>query len=232
MKSYIIAVILFLSVSGSSPVRAIVDIENARISQDNPAFQARLNTSVSGKSGNSDSRKSSLGGRLQWANVDSINFIIFDAEKGESSGISDSNKKFVHARHIRRISRSYDYELFAQLESDEFTRLASRRLAGGGARTELIASTTAHSMYLGIGLFASVEKLDERAGTLDAGSYHDIRTNIYLLNEHRVTENAVIKNTLYYQPNIDTGEDYRLLEKFNAFLYYSFMPSIPKIASF
>lgn len=214
MKPVIITIITFVTVVISPVVRAIVDIENASISEHNPAFEARVNASISGKSGNSDTQKSSIGGRLQWADVDSINFIIFDAEKGESSGVLDSNKKFLHGRHIERVTDTYDYELFAQIESDEFTRLGSRWLVGGGLRASLLTSTAAHNMYLGLGVFASVEKLEELAGTTDAGKYRDIRANLYLLNDHRVTASTLIKNTLYYQPNLDSAEDYRLLEKF------------------
>ena len=214
MKHQAILLLAIASQCLPLPAWAIVDIDNAIIRHDNPAFEIKLNLSLSGKNGNSDSQTSSAGGRLQWAKENSISFVVFDTERGDSSGVLSSRNSFIHTRHIARLNDQIDYELFAQMESNEFTRLQLRWLVGGGLRRDFMKNHDGHSLYLGAGAFHATENIEDAISQNEEAEQRTLRVNIYMFNEHQISSSTLVKNTLYYQPDIEAREDYRWLEKF------------------
>jgi hypothetical protein len=62
---------------------------------------------------------------------------VFNHDSGKSSGIRDTNKSILHARHVRKITERRAWEAFGQAEQNEFTRLSFRGLLGGTLRQEI-----------------------------------------------------------------------------------------------
>jgi putative salt-induced outer membrane protein YdiY len=178
------------------------------------AFAGQLNLAVSGKNGNTRNFKAGLGGRLQWFETDYTRFIVLNHEYGESADVQDTDKSFLHLRHIEYYSDALAWELFAQLERNEFTRLSLRALAGAGVRWTLLQQPVNHAFDLGLGAFYSAEELDETPGTTDGGRDNVTRGNIYLVYKYKISDNARLTNTAYYQPSIEEASDYRLLDQF------------------
>ncbi|MDH5570480.1 MAG: DUF481 domain-containing protein [Gammaproteobacteria bacterium] len=200
----------------SSPAFSIVNIEGMQLDKNDKAaaFVGQLNLAISGKNGNTNNFKAGLGGRLQWFETGYTRFMVFNHEYGESADVKDTDKSFLHLRHIHYYSDSLAWELFGQLERNEFTRLSMRALAGAGVRWTLLEQPVRHALDLGLGGFYSVEKLDDTTGTTDGGRDNVTRANIYLVYKYKISDNARLTNTAYYQPDVEETSDYRLLDQF------------------
>ena len=197
------------------PVQAIVNIENMNVLSDEvkQGFEAQLGVDISGKNGNTSKQKAGFDSRLQRFKENGTDFFVFSYEYGESSEVKDTEKSFMHLRHITYISQTLAWEAFAQLENNEFTRLSLRSLIGGGLRFKLGMPSKLHSSYFGTGLFRSKETLDEDPGATDEGSDYATRANLYMVNKIQISDNTSLSNTLYYQPDLSEASDYRLLEQ-------------------
>ncbi len=175
-------------------------------------FEGKLAFDISGQNGNSDKFIAGLGGRAQWYLQDGTHFLVANYEYGEFSGTRDTNKTFLHARNINYITQSQAWETFIQLESNEFTRLEQRSLLGAGFRWQILQSDK-HASYFGIGIFRSREELDMESLS-DQGISYISRLNNYIVYNFAISSHSRLVNTLYYQPNLSDGSDYRLLEQF------------------
>jgi putative salt-induced outer membrane protein YdiY len=209
---YALFPILFFSNSAI----AIVNIENMRIGSDKQGsgFDAKVTLDVNGKNGNTKKIKAGFGSRLQWYEENSTRFVVLNYEYGESVGIKDTDKSFFHSRNIWHQSDLISWELFAQLESNEFTRLSLRSLLGGGVRLNLINDSENQAAYFGLGFFRSKEDLDQQLGATDSGVDYASRANLYLVYKYKISSHSRLANTFYYQPDISEMSDYRLLEQF------------------
>ena len=213
----VVCIVLF-----SSQASAIVNIENMRIDSDDKTegFDGKLALDVSGKNGNTQNSKAGLGGRAQWYAENGTRFAVLNYEYGESSDTKDTDKTFLHFRNIGYLadessgeySREFAWEAFAQLESNEFTRLSLRALLGGGVRWRMLHNAE-QTAYLGLGAFRAKEKLEPSLLATDAGVSYNNRVNLYLVYKYIIADHARLVNTLYYQPDIDETSDYRLFDQ-------------------
>jgi len=207
------APVLFL-LCAARPAHAIVNTENLRLQEPEPGFSGNFAMAIAGQSGNTEKSAASVGTRLTWYHKPVTNFIVFNYDYGKTSGVRDTNKGFLHARHVRGITERRAWEAFAQAQKDEFTRLTYRGLLGGGAR--LVAYKSADDrleLITGIGAFYSREKLDERAGTTDAGIDTLVRGNFYFVVKYRLNDTVSLGSTTYYQPATSDFGDFRALEQ-------------------
>ena len=208
--------LLFVSIiSYSGVASAIVNIENMRVksSEQTEGVDKKLAFDISGKNGNTQKIKAGLGGRVQWYEENATRFMVVNYEYGESADVKDTNKTFVHLRSIQYQSNTLSWETFTQFEENEFTRLKSRMLLGGGARMNVMQSDD-QAIDLGIGLFRSREKLDFAPLTTDTGVTHNNRMNLYMVFKSTLTSHSRVSSTLYYQPDMSEPSDYRLFEQF------------------
>ena len=212
---YVIKTVLLTCLS-MQPVWAIVNIENMNLLSDQArqGFDVQLGLDLSGKNGNTSNRKAGFDSRFQSFKETGTHFLVLSYEYGESGDVKDTDKSFMHLRHIGYVTDTLAWEAFAQLESNEFTRLSLRSLVGGGVRYKLGKLSEFHSSYLGAGLFRSRESLDDDLTATDEGSEYATRANLYMVNKVKLTETASLSNTLYYQPDLSQASDYRLLEQF------------------
>lgn len=176
-------------------------------------FDAKIALDVSGKNGNTQKVKAGLGGRAQWFDPAGTRFIVLNYEYGESSRVKDTDKTFLHFRNIWYRDKQWAWEVFAQIQDNEFTRLSLRALLGGGFRWRMLNNKSS-SVYLGLGVLRSKEKLETVLPATDAGVTYNNRINLYLVNKYNISEHSRIVNTLYYQPDIDEVSDYRLFDQF------------------
>ncbi len=190
---------------------AIVDMESLHLGAPKPGFSGRLEFAAAGSSGNSETGSVELGTRLQWHRAPWTNYLLLDGAYGESRGKADTEKYFVHARHIHAIIPRLDWELFVQGEHDRFARLNFRGLAGGGLRTHLYEREDSGMVLLGTGAFYSAERIS--GGYSDAGTYDTTRGNLYLVLKFAVSPNTTLLSSTYYQPDLADGADYRALEQ-------------------
>lgn len=196
------------------PADAIVNTEDIRVEEPPPGFSGKFSLAVSGQSGNTDKSSVSVGGRLQWVERPRTDFIVFNYDSGKTDGVRDTNRRFVHARHILQQTPRRAWEAFAQAEENEFTRLSFRGLLGGGLRWELYRSPGGDlALTAGSGAFYSREELAARPGTTDAGIDSLVRGNFYLVVKYRLNERVQFGSTTYYQPATSDPGDFRALEQ-------------------
>lgn len=197
----------------SSNSYAIVNMESLHTLKPATGFSGQLDLSLNGSEGSTDKKEYGLATRLQWHQPDRYtNFLLLDGSYGEVNGIKNTEKGFIHARHIRSVSDTLDGELYAQAEQNRFARLTLRTLAGGGARFTLLDHPEQGLVLAGLGAFWSREEIDDAYP--DAGSDTLWRANGYLVAKYRFSPNAQLTNTLYYQPAFEELDDYRLIEQF------------------
>jgi putative salt-induced outer membrane protein YdiY len=207
----ILPVILLFSLS-ALPAQAVVSLENLHLQKPAEGFEGEFDLSAGGASGNTDKVDLSAGTRLQWHLGNHTNFLVMSYAYGQSNDVRDTNRVFLHARHIIQTSNPLAYELFLQGERDEFGRIAFRRLAGGGARFTLLERKERSTAYLGAGAFYEWETVTETLGTTDTGTESTWRGNLYLVLKYHFNENVRLVSSTYYQPSFDDATDYRALE--------------------
>lgn len=189
---------------------AIVNMDGLHFDKQQEEFTAALDLRVSGSTGNSDTKKAALNAQFNWISEKSINLAMLGYQRGESNNIRNANKAFIHYRYIRQLNESFDWELFTQLETNEFTRLSYRGLLGSGVRYTL-AKSEHHRAFLGLGVFHSKEETEVTPGLTDDGVEEFTRANFYFLSKYNVKPKISFSNTIYYQPRIDRFSDYRAL---------------------
>jgi len=191
---------------------AIVNIEGLRAKGSDDGFSSRVNISVSGSTGNAEKVDAGLGSRLQWRYGPRKELAILDYRYGESQGRRNANKTFLHGRHTQAVTDRYGWEGFAQVEQNEFARLKFRGLVGGGLRISLAQDQPDRDDSAGLGLFRSVEILED-SGLSDDRRELLWRANFYLALSHDLNTHARLTSTTYYQPDIADAGDFRLLEQ-------------------
>jgi len=189
---------------------AIVNMDGLHFDSEEETFNVYLDLTASGSSGNSNTTKAALNTQFSWIAEKSINLAILGYQYGESNNDRVVNKSFIHYRYIRKFNNIMDWELFTQLEQNEFTRLSYRALLGLGVRFS-VAKSEKHRAFLGAGGFYSKEKTAFTAGLTDDGVEEFTRASFYFLSKYKISSAINFSNALYYQPRLSSLSDYRAL---------------------
>lgn len=197
-------------VSFSVSAHAIVNVEDLHFNDSGPGSSGAVSLDISGAKGNEDKSRIGTGFLYRLSQEKTTDLVSANYHHGETNGVRDSNNAFLHARHIHDLNNTKAWEVFAQVEKNEFTRLKLRSLLGGGLRKTLMDEAD-YRQYLGLGLFYSVEKLDQAEVTNEDSEQRSTRVNFYSLNRWIWSKNTKLYATLYAQPVINDWKDYRLL---------------------
>lgn len=203
-------ILLFLF---SNQINAIVNVEDMRVAEPSDGFSGKFDFGMAGASGNTEKSNASLGTRLQWHQGKATDFIVLNYTYGESSGVRNTNKGFLHARHVSQSWAKTAWEGFAQAEKNEFTRLSYRGLLGAGLRFSLNNENRQSALHLGLGGFYSIEELEAKTGLTDDGVEKLWRANLYISYKHNLDNGVQLMSTTYYQPEIGNAADFRLSEQ-------------------
>lgn len=194
----------------SVSAHAIVNVEDLHFNDAGIGSSGSVSLDVSGAKGNEDKSQIGMGFLYRLAQEQTTDIVSSNYHYGKTSDIRDSNNAFLHLRHIHDINDTKAWEVFTQVEKNEFTRLKLRSLLGGGLRKKLIDDKS-YRQYMGLGLFYSVERLDQAAVTNEESEQRHTRVNFYTLNRWIWSKNTKLYATLYAQPVINDWKDYRLL---------------------
>lgn len=130
---------------------------------------------------------------------------------GTSRGLTLTKKTFEHARVRASLGERWRWEAFAQHEYDEFRRLSFRALLGSGPAHQIV-ERDAVAILAGAAYMIERERIDERAGTDDAGdSATAHRASLYVTGRQSLGAGVAIVQTAYAQPRLDEPSDLRLL---------------------
>lgn len=195
----------------SSPTMAIVNMEDLHTGKPRDGFSGNVLLSLTSSSGNVDKEDYSVGSRLQWHREPRTQFLIFNASYGKVDGVKNTQKTFLHLRHIEHLRERLAAEAYLQQDTNEFARLDYRRLYGGGLRLTLLEEEQQGNIYLGLGAYHAQEKIS--GDPPDAGKYSEWRASSYLILTYQASANTVLASTTYYQPKFGATSDYRALQQ-------------------
>ena len=132
-------------------------------------------------------------------------------EYGTSRGLTLTRKSFEHVRTRIELDCRWRWEAFAQHEYDQFRRLSLRALAGTGPALQIIDEKPL-ALLAGASYLFEYERLDRRAGAIDAGQRTAAhRGSVYLTGHEEPGEGVLIVETVYAQPRLDHPGDVRVL---------------------
>lgn len=121
---HILVVLIVLTYTGQA--HAIVNMDDLHFKKHQQGMSGNVNFQASSSSGNTESSNVSFNNQLQWNSQAHINLLVLGYEYGETNNTRNLNKSFIHGRHVRQYSERLDYEFYAQVEENEFTRLTYR----------------------------------------------------------------------------------------------------------
>jgi len=155
---------------------------------------------------NKDNYKASV--RVTYDNAtDYVTWAEISGEYGKSNGVEDTSKAFAHVRYIHRVTNNEKlrYELFAQLENDQFRQIKSRVLGGAGLRYKVFNSMERGKGYFGFGGF--YESIKYKNQQIDPAESNE-RINTYLAYSIDFGNSSQFSYSLYYQPKVNNFSDY------------------------
>ena len=188
---------------------AIINIESNRVEEPPAGWSGQLNFLLLGNTGNTEDLDLALGARAVHHDGPHRWLLIANQEYGETSDEEDTDSTVAHARRIYETGPRNAWEGFVQYERDDFRLLTSRLLAGGGHRFTFLPNSKLHRHHLGVGAFAERERED----LPDAeNTERTVRGNFYWSYRYQWHEEIHFANTIYVQPSVEGGGDYRLLD--------------------
>lgn len=197
------SLILFLVVLGFAvPVKAFINIESLRQNLKS-GFYGSSGAALAGSSGNVDVFNVGTNTRNIYKKGDHETIFIAKYEYGEAKGSKNTNTGNVHLRYAQHFSPYLQWELFGQLEFNEFQSLELRTLSGGGLRWRLFDDKRT-SFFFGTGAFYEDETID---GDIDQANG---RGNVYLSLRKIVKQSLEAVASVYYQPSFLRVDDYRI----------------------
>jgi len=194
---------LWLVLFISAPLFAIITIAPVEVGK-KKGFSGLLKGSFETKRGNSDVDNYSAGLRARYDKEDYVLWSDFIFSYGKASGEVNTNKTYVHLRYIHTIKdvKPLNYEFFAQSETNDFTKVKNRLLAGGGLRYHYSMKKYGN-LYVGLGAFdESIKYL-----TTNDPKENNIRINSYLSYTKEFGKRSKLSYVLYYQPNVEKFSD-------------------------
>lgn len=132
------------------------------------------------------------------------------AERGTTPFVSQT---FVHARWTAMWHERVGSDLFAQHQYNDFLRLETRAVFGGGVRVEIVHEPV-FMLWAGSGYMLEYQRLKPLAGALDPLEAIEHRWTSYLVARLALFESRwLVQNTFYVQPRFDDFADVRILEE-------------------
>jgi len=182
---------------------AIITVKPTVIGK-NPGISGALEGSFQTKRGNTDKDEYSLGLKMQYDNNRTYTaFANIIGSYGEVSGVRNTNKTYAHMRFIHSLYGNFNYELYLQSETNEFTSVDMRRLGGAGIRYHL-AEDKYGDLFFGIGLYYE----DITYTTLVDPNEHNTRINSYIAYTLDISDTTKFAYVGYYQPKVDDMGDF------------------------
>ena len=209
VQGFIASTVLCSAVVFSQIAYAIVDVESLRDRAGNETgYSSSGNLQASGASGNSDRADVSFSALLQYLGNGFSNLFVIGSEYGETSGNRSADEQLIHLRHTRVLTKRSDWEVFSQLQQNEFTRLEERTLLGSGIRLGF-GDNLDSRLYLGLGAFYESTR-NENESAKEIG-----RSNIYVSHRKKTSKDISFTTTAYLQNKLDDPDDQRAIGSFS-----------------
>jgi len=204
-----ISSLLVLSISTNA--NAIVNMDSLHLKNIKKGISGTIKVNSNGSYGNSERFVIQSSAEVLAKKERALNYFSINYSYGESFSREDQHKSYTHIRHVNDVEKSSTWELYTQAEENKFARLKFRGLVGAGFRWRFLIDSEKSSSILGAGAYYSrIELTDSDAIEVKHQNVH--RANIYWVYKTSIFDNMTLFNTTYYQPEIQTPEDFRILE--------------------
>lgn len=189
-----------------------VNIEQKRKTLAENGFSAGLDLYATVNQGNTEVVKFDNSGSLVYNYNKHIGFLLLNSSMGGKSKERFINKGMAHLRYNYRLGKTVSWELFTQVEYNEFTSLKLRWLEGTGLRFKLMERDKFTAAW-GMAIMNEYEVLDLEEDVEEETRI--IRGSSYLDAGLSLGANVSASNTIYIQPSLEEAEDVRILDDFS-----------------
>lgn len=156
------------------------------------------------KTGNENKSEYVLGSRIDYRKYNSYIFATQFYHFDKSDNVLNTKSSYTHIRYTYKVSDKYYFETYTQTNNDRPTHLKNRYLFGVGGRRYMCGDST-YEFYTGLSYMYEYEQMDDnkifRKGRMS--QYGTVFCNI--------DDKISLYETVYYQPNMSDGKDYRIL---------------------
>lgn len=180
-----------------SPLHAIVMVQPLEYSE-TVTWSSEIQLSFQKEAGNVEMQRETYGAQSTYKSLDKILHIELQTVQGKNRGVRDINRQMIQGRRLNPISENIDFEIFGQLQSDEFVNLKHRSLIGNGLRWLAVRKPWLQ-IYLGSGLFFESQRFGGREDPIR------LRGNFYFAVDIPVSETLSLSGLFYHQPDLRSG---------------------------
>ena len=189
---------------------AQINIEQKRSRLENKGWGADLELYLTVNQGNTEVVQFDNISSLAYRYDPHMGFFLLNFSTGERAGERILNKGMGHLRYNNKLNPTLIWEIFTQLEYDEFTLLKLRWLLGSGPRI-VLADQKKVNAALGVALMREYEELNLRR---DDG--RTVNGCAYLISSYldvSLSINNIITfgNTAYFQPALKDVNNFKAL---------------------
>lgn len=200
MKLFLLTLLLTCTTSS----HAFLNIEALRMSKlkensSRGSFKLGLNS----QNGNVNRERYKVSSLNLYKKTKNTWIALADYQYGETFGLEDTRQGRAHLRFTRHLKKSFQSELYSQVQFNKFQNLNSRKIIGGGCRTTNKFFEEKLKGSFGLGAFYESEELENQ------NNLNNPRGNLYLgmLLTSKIFN---FSSTTYYQPNLENMKDYRI----------------------
>ena len=200
-----LTLVFFLSLAGKLQGQ-IVNIEKQRIATDSTGWFGSAYMSFAGTKTTVSAGSLYAGGVVEYKSPSNKDLwlLITDFSLVKGEGEDFSNTGFGHLRYNRKLGEIVRWEIFAQMQYNELTKVDQRILGGTGLRFKLLPYELT-KLYMGVAYMYEYEVL------LDPILYeNNHRLSSYLSFTLLPAETVTLTSTVYMQPLIEDFSDYKL----------------------
>lgn len=202
MKHFALILILLISFRASSQV---LNAESLRKVTDTSGFTGSASLDFSLKKDVNDYFGFRSNIHLQYKMNKNLVLLKNDIEFQRIEGNKFANSGISHLRYNYKVFPRITWEVFAQAQYNKVSKINFRGLLGTGPRFKLSTSER-FNFYLGTLVMYEQEELDDGVTPLQ----RDVRGSAYFSFSLYPTKNITIISTTYYQPRLDSFDDYRV----------------------
>ncbi|CAN1505896.1 Protein of unknown function DUF481 [Flavobacteriaceae bacterium] len=191
----------------------LINIENQRIQNDSIRIVTIIDLQYNYQNNNSEELSQvNFSGTYQHKTKNLKNYFLLlgNIDYSLANGEELSNSGLIHFRYNRKLNKKLRLEAFNQYQYNKILGVESRNLIGIGPRYKINKSDK-NVLYIGSLLMQEFEKTSDNIKTM---SYQRL-SNYFSLSIKNKAKTLELTSVVYYQPNINFWEDYRLSSQTN-----------------
>jgi putative salt-induced outer membrane protein YdiY len=202
----------------------IVNIESQRIQSDTTGWFGNIATSFLFEKNATQVLNISANAHVEFKTSKNLYLFLANYTLLKGSGETLNDNLFYHLRYNHKINSWLRWEVFTQLQQNNVTGIKLRLLAGTGPRFKISGSKN-------VALYAATASMYEyeKEKTVPTIYHRSLRNSSYFSFNYKLSENAELIGTIFYQPLFSNFSDYRILNevsiKFKFVKHFSFTAS-------